>query len=189
MAALPAREQRAQIAVNQVVGVDPGLRVTGYAVVRRSASGALSQPRWQLHEAGVIRPTADESLESRLEQLFLALGGVLDQFRPDAVALEDLHSNYRHPRTAILMGHARGVLCLAAAVRGIPVLSYPPARVKQAVTGSGRASKPQVRRALCHQLSLPRLPDQHDLTDALAVAICCLCDTQAAPENVPEQTR
>ncbi len=187
MTTVPHREQQAVAGIRRVVGVDPGLRVTGYAAVGRRRSGHLRQLCWQVEEAGVIRPTPDESLESRLEQLFLALGNVLDQYRPDAVALEDLHSNYRHPRTAILMGHARGVLCLAAAVRGIPVLSYPPARVKQAITGSGRASKAQVRRALCHQLALAEIPEQHDLTDALAVAVCCLCDQSERSSSIGQR--
>jgi len=160
--------------VNRVVGVDPGLQVTGYAVVERSAASTRPALALRLLEGGVIRPTRDESLESRLEQLFLGLANVLEQFEPDGVALEDLHSNYRHPRTAILMGHARGVLCLAAARLGIPVYSFPPARVKQVITGSGRAGKHQVARALSQQLALPALPQQHDLSDALAVAVCCL---------------
>lgn len=162
----------------RVLGIDPGLTVTGYAVVRTTGStdmvggaGGLGQAV-QLQEAGIVRPVQDESLESRLEQLFLSIGDVLDEYEPDLVTVEDLHTNVRHPRTAILMGHARGVLCLAAGVRGIPVRSYAPTFVKKVVTGSGRAGKSQVRQALCRQLNLTSLPTPHDLSDAIAVAVC-----------------
>ncbi len=162
----------------RVLGIDPGLTVTGYAVVQ--TAGEVPQFRAslrgtgdiQLQEAGVVRPVTDESLESRLEQIFLSVSDVLDEYQPDLVAVEEVHANLRHPRTAIIMAHARGVVYLAAGLRGVPVRSFAPTLVKQAITGSGRAPKTQVRAALCQQLGLDRLPEPHDLSDAIAVAVC-----------------
>jgi crossover junction endodeoxyribonuclease RuvC len=97
---------------------------------------------------------------------------VIAQFQPEAMAVEELYAHYDHPRTAILMGHARGVIFLAAAQQGIPVVSYASTQVKKLVTGNGRASKDQVQRAIQGELGLAALPDPPDVADALAVALC-----------------
>src|SRR5262245_30096123 len=121
----------------RILGVDPGLNTTGYAVLEVGSSGPI------VCEAGVIRGatgrTADMAV--RLKSLYDGMMEVMDQFAPAAMAVEQLYAHYEHPRTAILMGHARGVLILAGGQRGIPVLSYASTRVKAAITGSGRASK------------------------------------------------
>jgi crossover junction endodeoxyribonuclease RuvC len=88
------------------------------------------------------------------------------------MALEELYSHYSRPKTAILMGHARGVICLAAAQAGVPVIPYSATRIKRIVTGSGRASKAQVQRAVQSELRLDTLPDPPDVADALAIALC-----------------
>ena len=88
------------------------------------------------------------------------------------MAIEELYSHYARPRTAILMGHARGVICLAAAKAGVPIKHYSATQIKRILTGSGRASKSQVQRAIQRELALPSLPSPPDVADALAVALC-----------------
>jgi crossover junction endodeoxyribonuclease RuvC len=88
------------------------------------------------------------------------------------MVVEQLFAHYEHPRTAILMAHARGVLLLGGAQRNVPVLSYAAARIKKTITGHGRASKDTMQRTIQRELGLPRLPEPHDVADALAVALC-----------------
>jgi crossover junction endodeoxyribonuclease RuvC len=150
----------------RVLGVDPGLYVVGYAVVDPSPR------RPYVVEAGVIRPRGAKTLARRLVVIHQGLVEVLDAFPPSALALEQVHSHVRHPRTAILMAHARGVIVLAAAERGIAVVGYAPARIKKTLTGSGKAPKEQMQHAIQHELGLERLPEPHDVADACAVALC-----------------
>jgi len=154
----------------RVIGIDPGLNVTGYGVVESHGSEV------RLVEAGVIRlpPSRGGNLPARLESLFNELRQVMKEFNPQAMCLEEVYSHADYPRTAILMGHARGVICLAAQLAGIPVLSFSAKRVKQSVTGNGNASKLQVQRAVQHFFSLDRTPHPPDVADALAVALCYL---------------
>jgi crossover junction endodeoxyribonuclease RuvC len=152
----------------RVIGIDPGLNITGYGVVV-SQGGEV-----KLLEAGVIRlpPSRGENLADRLESLFHELQQVMKEFSPRAMCLEEVYSHADYPRTAILMGHARGVICLAAKLEGIPVLSFSAKRVKQSVTGNGNASKSQVQRAVQNYFSLGSIPHPPDVADALAVALC-----------------
>jgi crossover junction endodeoxyribonuclease RuvC len=152
----------------RVIGIDPGLNITGYGVVVSQGSDI------KLLEAGVIRlpPSKGENLPARLESLFHELQEIMKEFRPQAMCLEEVYSHADYPRTAILMGHARGVICLAAKLEGIPVLSFSAKRVKQSVTGNGNASKSQVQRAVQNFFSLLRVPHPPDVADALAVALC-----------------
>ena len=153
--------------LGRVVGIDPGLSVTGYAVVEPGRNG----PR--VVEAGVIRAGRDASaLAARLATIHRGVLEVLDAFPPSAVALEQVHSHSRFPRTAILMSHARGVIVLAAALRGVPVTGYAATRIKKSLTGSGRAPKEQMQHAIRTELGLDCLPEPHDVADACAVALC-----------------
>jgi len=152
----------------RILGIDPGLERTGYGVVEAGAAGAA--PR--LLEAGIIRTSPDDDLAARLAELQSGLAAVIEEFRPDAAAIEELYSHYAHPRTAILMGHARGVAILAAAQAGVPVASYSATHVKKALTGSGHASKEQMQRAIQSLFRLTSLPEPPDVADALAVALC-----------------
>ncbi len=162
-----------------VIGVDPGLNITGYGIVTRSANQA------KLVEAGVIRlpRSCDNNLAERLETLFVELQRVIEEFRPEAMCLEEVYSHATYPRTAILMGHARGVICLAARLSGIPVLGFSAKRIKRAVTGNGNASKLQVQRAVQSYFSLYRLPHPPDVADALAAALCYLNVLRAGGMN------
>ncbi|MGQ9525700.1 MAG: crossover junction endodeoxyribonuclease RuvC [Armatimonadota bacterium] len=150
----------------RVLGVDPGLVTTGYGVVDFVGSDPY------LVEAGVVRSDPSKPLELRLLALYDGLSEVIREFVPDAMALEEVYSRYEYPHTAILMGHARGVLCLAAAKHGVPIHSYSASHVKSAITGSGTASKRQVQRTIQARLDLSRIPRPNDVADALAVAIC-----------------
>jgi crossover junction endodeoxyribonuclease RuvC len=151
---------------SRILGIDPGLNVTGYGILE------VAVGRLELCEAGVIRGTSRGSLSRRLVEIHNGVQEVLATFHPSAMAIEELYSHYQRPRTAILMGHARGVICLAAALAGIPVVHYPATQIKRILTGSGRAPKSQVQRAIQRELGLAQPPEPPDVADALAIAIC-----------------
>jgi len=150
----------------RILGIDPGLNTTGYGVVECAAGG----PR--LCEAGIVRGRSRGSISARVEEIHRGVTDVIRSLRPDAMAVEELYSHYARPRTAILMGHARGVICLAAAPAGIPVVHYSATQVKKITTGSGRASKAQIQSAVQHELGLSAPPEPPDVADALAIALC-----------------
>jgi crossover junction endodeoxyribonuclease RuvC len=150
----------------RVLGIDPGLNITGYGVLEVSNTG----PR--VCEAGVVRGRTRNSLTARLVEIHDGVAEVIAALKPSAMALEQLYSHYQRPRTAILMGHARGVICLAAAQAGIPVVHYSSTHVKKILTGNGRASKLQMQSAVQRELRLEKLPEPHDVGDALAIALC-----------------
>src|SRR5919199_6046718 len=154
----------------RILGLDPGLQVTGYGVLEVGPAG----PR--VCEAGVVRGAERErakpDMATRLANLYNGIVEVIEQYRPQAMAVEQLYAHYEHPRTAILMGHARGVLLLAAGQRGIPVTSYNATQIKKTITGHGRASKVQMQHAMLRELGLPVLPEPPDVADALAAALC-----------------
>ena len=154
-----------ETATARVLGIDPGLNVTGYAVVD---SGGR---RPQLVEAGVVRGGRG-LLEDRLVELYDGIAEVIAAFHPSAVAIEELYSHYERPRTAILMGHARGAICLAAGRGKIPVQHYAATQIKKVLTGSGRAPKQQVQLAICREFSLSEAPEPVDVSDAMAIALC-----------------
>ena len=153
----------------RIIGVDPGLIRTGYGIVETRRQGLA------LIEGGVVSGGKSSlSLETRLEYIFDGLDEVLSEYKPKALALEDIYSHYNHPYTAILMGHARGVICLAAAKNNIEVFSYTATKVKNILTGSGRAPKSQVQLSIKARLGLDKVPEPNDIADALAIAVCHL---------------
>ncbi|OQA00898.1 MAG: Crossover junction endodeoxyribonuclease RuvC [Planctomycetes bacterium ADurb.Bin412] len=152
----------------KVIGVDPGLQVSGYAVVEQNRDEV------KIIDAGVIRADTRLTLGKRLRQIYQDILAILQENQPELMAVEELYAHYKHPRTAILMGHARGMFLLAAAEQGIEVLDFAATRVKKSITGQGRASKEQIQRAVTSQLRLARIPRPADLADALAIALCCL---------------
>ena len=158
----------------RVLGVDPGLGTTGYAVMD-TATG-MAGPMGRLIEAGVLRPKAHEAGEAdgRLAELHRGILEILDEYKPQFLAVEKVHAHAAHPRTAILMAHARGVILLAAQLRSVQVRGYAATQVKKILTGSGRAPKEQMQQAVKIQLSLTEDPEPHDLADACAVALCHL---------------
>ena len=153
-------------ALHRVLGVDPGLNITGYGVLEVTPAA----PR--LCEAGVVRGRTRDSLTARLAEVHAGVAEVIASLKPTVMAIEQLYSHYGRPRTAILMGHARGVICLAAAQAGIPVIHYSATQIKKILTGAGRAPKEQVQQAIQRELRLAKLPEPADVADALAIALC-----------------
>ena len=147
------------------LGVDPGLGTTGYGVLR-FAAGSI-----ELLDGGTIRSKASDPLPTRLDELYCGIIEVLDKYRPVAMGLEKIYAHYKHPATAIKMAHARGIFCLAAARRQVPLISLPATRIKKLVTGNGRAGKEQVAGMVRHLLGLTAEIKPDDVTDALAIAI------------------
>jgi len=158
----------------KVLGVDPGLNITGYGLVDATSDSlrcsATSSPR--LIEAGVIRSKSSKPLEMRLLELFNGIEDIITEFRPDVLSVEELYSHYKHPRTAVIMGHARGVFFLVAGRASIPVFSYSATRIKKSLTGTGHASKEQIARMIKATLNCPDLKVVSDVTDAIAAALC-----------------
>jgi len=150
-----------------ILGVDPGLNTTGYGVID------VSTGKVRLLEAGVVRSRAKE-LAQKVREIYEGIREVLGMFSPEVLAMEKLYTHYDRPTTAILMGHARGCICLAAAQSDIEVVSYEATKVKKLLTGSGRATKDQVQRAIKLELGLHEYPDPPDVADALALALCHL---------------
>jgi crossover junction endodeoxyribonuclease RuvC len=150
----------------RVLGIDPGLNTTGYGVLDFVAG----QPR--LVEAGVVRGKPNASLAERVQEIHDGVTDVIATLKPEVLAIEELYSHYDHPTTAILMGHARGVIVLAAAQAGISVTNYPSTQIKKTITGNGHAAKWQMQEAIRRELNLPAVPDPPDVADALAIALC-----------------
>jgi len=148
-----------------VLGIDPGLASTGYGVVARRGGGLAAL------DGGVIETRAGVPHERRLADIHGAIDELLVSHGPDTVALEELYFG-QNVRTAFAVGHARGVVMLAAGQRGLPCASYTPQQIKSAVCGSGRAGKDQVARMVKTLLGLVEAPRPDHAADALAVAIC-----------------
>jgi crossover junction endodeoxyribonuclease RuvC len=149
----------------RVLGVDPGLRTTGYGVVD------AENGRYRLIEGGVLRPKPTLSLEARLAQLHAAMLDLVRSTQPDCMVVEELWSAPKHPPTAVLMGHARGVIVLAAGQCAVAFEQLSHVTVKRALTGNGAARKDQVRAMICVQLGLTVAPEPDDVSDALALAL------------------
>jgi crossover junction endodeoxyribonuclease RuvC len=152
----------------RILGIDPALRSTGYGVIERRNGGL------RLIEAGVVTPRAGGTLEQRLCELHAGICEVIAQTQPEMVVIEELYSTYKNPLTALLMGHARGVLCLASAQAGIAVHTLGHAYVKRALLGSGSARKEQVNTMVTRLLGLRQAPKPNDVSDALALALAFL---------------
>jgi crossover junction endodeoxyribonuclease RuvC len=150
----------------RILGIDPGLHRTGYGIIE-SKNGKLT-----LIEGGILRAKGDDVFPKRLQDLHVGLSEVINDHQPEVVVIEDLFSTYAHPKSALLMAHARGVLMLAAQEAGIAVHSFMPNEVKQVVTGNGHATKTGVQAAVKARLNLKTTLHPPDLADALAIAIC-----------------
>ncbi len=151
----------------RVLGIDPGTAITGYAVVDETG-GRLS-----LVTIGVVDTPAKTPLPARLQRIYAGLQGVIAEYTPETAAVEELFFS-RNTRTAMSVGEARGVVLLALADAGLPIVEYTPMQIKQAVTGYGSADKRQVQEMVRLLLALPDIPRPDDAADAAAVAICCL---------------
>ncbi len=151
----------------RILGIDPGLQVCGYACLEVSAD------KERFIEAGVLRTDGEMPIEARLNSIAEDIKLLLRKFKPQVVAVEELYSHYVHPKTAILMGHARGVILQKCAEKGVEVRSFSATRIKKSITGNGKASKEQMQRTIQTTLSLNKMPEPNDVADAIAAAICC----------------
>jgi crossover junction endodeoxyribonuclease RuvC len=150
----------------RVLGIDPGLRLTGYACIEGEAPDVI--------EAGVFRLSSKRSVADRLVELSEDFRDVLTRLRPHVVAVEKLYAHYKHPTTAAIMGHARGVVLLHVRQAEMHLVELGATEVKKSLTGNGHAAKAQMQAAVQVQLGLPSCPDPPDVADAIAIALCCL---------------
>ncbi|MCU0652357.1 MAG: crossover junction endodeoxyribonuclease RuvC [Candidatus Omnitrophica bacterium] len=149
----------------RILGIDPALNTTGYGVID------ARQNKLSLIEAGIISTSAKRPLSERLNKIHRCLIKLIADTAPEVIVLEKIYSHYRHPATSYLLGHARGVICLAVENKGLPLAEYAATRVKKAIVGRGLASKLQVQKMVASILSLNILPKYTDVSDALALAI------------------
>ena len=148
-----------------MLGIDPGLVGTGWGVVDATAG------RVTVVATGVITTAVETPLEGRVQQIYEGVLDVLAKHGPSLLVLEDLYTEYKFPRTALLMAHARGVICLAAGQHAVPVLALAPAEVKRAIAAHGAASKAQIQAGVQHRLGLAAPPRSSHVADALALAL------------------
>jgi crossover junction endodeoxyribonuclease RuvC len=148
-----------------VLGIDPGTAITGYGLVREG------EERLSLVTFGVVTTPSGQPLPERLQAIYRGLTAVMREYEPDAAAIEELFFS-RNVRTALSVGHARGVALLALADTGVPIYEYKPLEVKQAITGYGGADKQQVQEMVRMLLNLEHKPQPDDAADAVAVAVC-----------------
>lgn len=150
---------------DRILGIDPGLQRTGYAIIeRRKRVGSLL-------EGGVLRSDSTLSLPERILEIASGLREVIREFQPSAMAVEQAIAHGRNFRSSLIVAQVRGAVLLVAADERLPVLHITPTEVKRMLTGSGRATKTQVQSAVQHELQLPTLLEPHDIADASAVAL------------------
>ncbi|MFO0942111.1 MAG: crossover junction endodeoxyribonuclease RuvC [Pirellulales bacterium] len=150
---------------HRILGIDPALGTTGYGVIEVDGNTV------RLVDAGIVRTRTTTTLENRLVEIYDGLCELIDDLNPGCMAIEELYSHYDRPTTAILMGHARGAIFLAAAKRKLEVFPYPATKVKKTLTGNGHAPKAQMQMAIKLQLGLSKFPEPADVADALAIAL------------------
>ncbi len=148
-----------------ILGIDPGIAITGYGVLEQNGN------RFKPIEYGVIRSGKEMDTPERLRLIHTGLTEIIEKFQPEHMAIEQLFFN-KNVKTALTVGHARGVVMLTACLRGMIVSEYTPLQVKQAVVGYGRADKKQVQYMVKSILNLDKIPKPDDAADALAIAIC-----------------
>lgn len=152
----------------RILGIDPGLNRTGYAVIEGDARSA------KLIEGGILRSTQAKPLSERVLELRTGLLEVIDEHRPDAVGIEQVFSLPTNPKTAVLMAHARGALLVTLAEAKLEIAHFTPNEIKKHITGSGHATKGQIQRSVQVLLGLKELLEPNDVADAAAIAICRL---------------
>jgi crossover junction endodeoxyribonuclease RuvC len=153
------------------LGIDPGLRITGYGCIEARAGD------FALVEGGVVRLKAEREgkavpVADRLLELHADVADIIKRLEPEAVAVEQVFAHYKHPATAIAMGHARGVILLAIRQAGLRLVELKPNAIKKFLTGHGHASKDQMQAAVQARLRLAARPEPPDVADAVAIALC-----------------
>ncbi len=150
----------------RILGIDPGLRNTGYGIIDLDDKGNQTAVAF-----GVIKSKTSQSLSNRLETIYRGLEDMIKTYTPEICGIEEVFSN-KNPKTTLLLGHVRGVLMLCAHRMSLPVFEYSAKSVKSAVTGNGNASKEQIQFMIQRLLKLEEPPKSPDAADALAVAVC-----------------
>ncbi|MDD5018917.1 MAG: crossover junction endodeoxyribonuclease RuvC [Candidatus Omnitrophica bacterium] len=149
-----------------ILGIDPGLHVTGYGLIEADHRGFI------IRHAGFIKTRLKDGLPKRLTQIHRELSQIVERYKPEALVLEKLYAHYRHPVTASLLGHARGVICMLADEKQVPFFEYPATRVKKITTGKGHASKEQVQKMIEHSFGAAHASlGPVDTTDAVSLAV------------------
>jgi crossover junction endodeoxyribonuclease RuvC len=146
-----------------ILGIDPGLGTTGY--------GIIDDRNFRVVEAGVIRTRPNIPVQERIGRIFEDISSLIKEYEPSVMVLEKIYSHYKHPTTAILMGHARAMACLVCGKYDLRLVNYPSTRIKKVITGNGHASKAQVAHMVKDILGLRKLPEPADVSDALAMAV------------------
>jgi len=149
-----------------ILGIDPGLNTTGYGLIETKNNC------FTLKDAGFVKTSPSLSLPKRLDKIHSGLSEILDRYRPDAMVLEKLYAHYKHPVTAALLGHARGVICMLSEEKKVPFFEYAATNVKKMTTGSGHASKEQIQKMIEYTFGAKRESlGPADTTDAISLAI------------------
>jgi crossover junction endodeoxyribonuclease RuvC len=148
-----------------ILGVDPGVAITGYGIIDYTGN------KFKVIEYGAVLTGSKIEFSCRLLKIYQELSIIISKYKPDVFAIEELFFN-KNIKTALAVGHGRGVAILSAATQNLPVFEYTPLQVKQAVVGYGRAEKSQVQQMIKILLCLPAIPKPDDVADALAVAVC-----------------
>ena len=149
----------------KILGIDPGLRATGYGIIE------CQNQSIKLLETGTIQPLAKDPFEKRIEKIFRNLDEIVGLYKPDVLVLEKLYAHYKHPFTASILGHVRGVVCLLCAQRNIRLEEQSVKRIRKSLTGNGNASKQQTQRMVVHTLNIDTAKLTLDASDALALAL------------------
>ncbi len=149
----------------RILGIDPGYGITGYSIIDYIGN------KFKLIASGAIKTDSKMSFPLRLSEIFDDLNAIIDNYKPDAISVEELFFN-NNAKTAINVAQARGVILVVGCQRGIPTYEYTPLQVKQAVVGYGRADKIQVQKMVKTILNVDTLPKLDDITDSMAIAIC-----------------
>ncbi len=149
----------------RILGIDPGIAIVGYGVIEKEVN------RYKTIAYDAVTTRAHTPLAQRLNLVYQGICEVIDLYKPDAMAIEELFFN-NNAKTALTVGQARGVIILAAVQKNVPIFEYTPLQVKQALTGYGRASKGQIQQMTKSMLALSEIPKPDDVADALAIAVC-----------------
>ena len=149
----------------RILGIDPGLKVTGYGVID------FENYKIKSLEAGVIEPKEKDLIQNRIHKVYKNLDAILLQYQPQVMVLEKLYAHYKHPTTACILGHVRGVICLLCAQRNIQLIEHAVKRIRKAITGNGNAQKLQTRSMVAHLLKIDEQKLTLDASDALALAL------------------
>ncbi len=152
----------------QVCGIDPGLRITGYGII------ACEKKKVKLLEAGIIKPKPKDLLHYRINKIYKHLNDIFKEHKPEVVVIEKLYTHYKHPTTACILGHVRGVICLLCAQHHVQLAEHSVRRMRQAFVGRGEASKGQVKSMVAHVLDIEESRLTADASDALALALSYL---------------